>query len=716
MFTSLRSKILVALTGTVLVSMLLTMFFVKNETESQISLLQNKNAQQLVEAIRLNIESQYENLLFHKQVLLTQRKEKISNIVKLALTHVEESYRNYKEGLLTEEEAKQKAQKDIQQMCFSSKVDYIWINDTGRPIPRMIMYPANPKLDGQLLNNTDFNTALGIKKNVFAATVDVALMDGEGYVDYFWPKPDKNGQTTVQPKLAYVTLFKEWNWVIGTGIYVDDIERNMQKQTSFILNTLKDTFSKLTIGKSGYMYLINGNNDILIHPSLQLGDSSKLINPVTGNPILEDLIAAAKTPAKSLEYIWDKPPLHKGEFRFWKKSHITYFEPLDWYIASTVYTDEIEAPAIEITRYILFLSICILVFTFILSLLLSRNLTRPLQLLTSAAQEIDYESMADVAMPVTGSIETRRLGSIMNKTLDSIRMAVRSKEELFETKLSLESRLHQAEKLESVGRLAAGIAHEINTPTQYVGTNIDFLSDASKDINILLKELVKLIATAHKDGKLADDFADTAKDYFETADWEFLQEEIPKALAQSQEGLRRITKIINAMKNFSHPGSGKLEPSDINLGIQSTVILATNEWKYAADIDMQLDNTIPLIPCYPDELNQVFLNMIINSTHAIAEYNLKNSEKKGLITIQTGRSDKYVHIHITDSGGGMPDEIVGKIFDPFYTTKDVGKGTGQGLAIAHDVIVNKHRGSIDVQTELDQGTTFIISLPIESAS
>ncbi|MBU1418089.1 MAG: cache domain-containing protein [Proteobacteria bacterium] len=696
--------------------MLLTMFFVKRETEKQISLLQNKNAQQLVEAIGLNVESQYKNLIFHKQVLLKQKKEKINNIVHVALGIVEESYKNYKEGWLTEEEAKQRARDDIKQMCYSNEVDYIWINDTGRPIPRMLMYPENPELDGQLLSNPGFNSALGLKKNFFAATVDVVLQDGEGYVDYFWPKANKDGETAIQPKLAYVKLFREWNWVIGTGIYVDDIEEDTKKQINSILTTLRETFSKMVIGKSGYMYLFNGSNNLLVHPSLTLGDSSNLINPVTRNPMLEDLIAAAKTPAKSLEYIWDKPPLHKGEYRFWKKSHITYFEPLDWYIASTVYTDEIEAPAIEITRYIFFLSICILVFAFILSLLLSRHLTSPLQLLTAAAQKIDYDSMADAAIPVTGSIETRRLGSIMNKTLESIRAAVRSKEELFETKLSLELRLHQAEKLESVGRLAAGIAHEINTPTQYVGTNIDFLNDASKDISELLEQLTKLIATAHRNGNLEDDFADTVKEYFETADWEFLQEEIPKALLQSQEGLRRISKIVSAMKNFSHPGSGELESSDINIGIQSTVTLATNEWKYAAEMEMQLEDDLPLVLCYPDELNQVFLNMVINSAHAIAAHNQKSGREKGLITIQTEKIGKHVQIRISDSGGGMPDAVVDKIFEPFYTTKEVGKGTGQGLAIAHDVIVNKHHGSIDVQTELGQGTTFIISLPIAPPS
>ena len=716
MFTSLRSKISLALMGTVLLSTLLTMLFVKEQTKYQISTLQNKNAQYLLETILLSIERQYANLISYEQLQLTKKKNKLNSINQLITSIAEEFYQKHQKGLLGEEEAKQRAQEAIKKMYCANEIVSIWMTDTGRPIPQMIMSSAFPELAGQILNNPSFNSALGLNKNFFEAAVDIVQEHGEGYVTYSWPITTPPGQPIKQAKLSYVKLFKKWNWVIGVEIYLDDVESQTEEHIKSILATLEDTFSRVTIGKSGYLYLVNGDKEFLIHPSLEHADTSKLINPSTGNPILEDLFAAARTPAQHLKYIWDKPPSHMGDFRFWKTSHVRYFEPLDWYIASSVYVDDIETPANDILNAILLLSIIILLFAFILSLLLSRSLTTPLQLLTAAAQKIDYNSIVDNDVPVTGTIETRRLGLILNNMLNSIRTAVQTKEELFEEKLALESRLHQAEKLESVGRLAAGIAHEINTPTQYVDTNIEFLMDASRDVNDLLEQLSMLLATAHKEGQLEDALIQRTEDCFETADWDFLQEEIPKALVQSQEGLRRISKIVSAMKNFSHPGSGELELSDINLGIQSTVTLATNEWKYAAEMDMQLEDSLPLVPCYPDELNQVFLNMIINSAHAIAVSDLKETGKKGLITIATRKSGNYVQIAITDSGGGMPQEVVKKIFEPFYTTKEVGKGTGQGLAIAHDVIVNKHHGTIDVETKLDQGTTFTIKLPINQPS
>ncbi len=713
MLSSLRSKILLSLSGIVLLSTLLIMFFVKTETESQISLLQNKSAQDLVSTVALNVDLQYNSLLFYKKSILERKKQELKGTVQLAIVSINDQYEEYKKGNITEEEAKRRSKDIVRKMRYSQGVGYFWINDTTIPIPRMVMHPTIPELEGGILDDPSFNCAQGIDKNLFVAAVELALEKGGGYVDYLWSKPTPEGLRPKTEKLSYVRIFDEWNWVIGSGIYTDDVERDVKKGLDSILLELTDIFARVRIGESGYMYLFTGAKDMLIHPSLAGADFSKLINPTTGNPILDDLAKAAKTPSRILEYIWDKPPEHKGDFRFWKKSHVVYFEPLDWYIASSVYTDEIEAPAKEISQYILLLAFVILIVAFFLSFLLSRSLSKPLQMLTSAAQKIDYDSLANAEVPVTGSNETRHLGTILNSMLESFREAVSAKEELFKTKLILESRLHKAEKLESVGRLAAGIAHEINTPTQFVSNNIEFLQDGAEDIDELVEQVNKRIVKAHKDGELNDTVLKDVEEIIDSADWDYLQEEIPKALNQSQDGLHRISKIVMAMKNFSHPGSGQLELDDVNEGIRNTVAVASNEWKYAAEMKLQLAEDLPRVSCYIDELNQVILNMIINAAHAIAEKDEGREENKGVITISTTTSGKYAQICIHDTGNGMKDDILANIFDPFYTTKEVGKGSGQGLAIAHDIIVNKHFGKIDVKTEIGKGTTFIINLPLE---
>jgi len=712
MFSSLQSRILLGLAVMVFISTFLMTTLVKKETVKQLALLQNSSAKNLVATALLNVESQYNSLQDHREALLTLKKQELKNIVDLAWRVIEKYHAASEDGSLSLKEAQRQAIDDIRRMRYGNGIGYVWINDTTRPFPRMIMHPTVPELDDCILDSESFNCVNKRGENLFAVALEVVSAKGAGYFDYQWPKPTQNGLTEKQAKLSYVSLFKPWGWIVGTGVYIDDIEREVDRCKKNIIEELRRSFSRISIGKSGYMYLFNGDQEMLIHPNLVGADFSKLMNPSTGHPILGDLIKAAQTPGQQLEYVWEKPPLHKGEYRFRKKSYIFYFKPLDWYIASSVYADEIEAPARWIARYILFLSLVILMISFVVSLWMARNLSKPLHLLSLAAQKVGSDNFTAATVPITGTVETRRLGMILNEMLARIREASQSRESLFQEKLELESKLFSARKLEAVGQLAAGIAHEINTPAQYVNSNLGFLSDALDDIESLLTTLWTLLVQAHEQGTLDEKLFQELEAAYTTAEWQFLKEEMAPALAQSEEGIRRITSIVSAMKNFSHPGSGKRELADINSGIESTVTIARNEWKYKAEMELLLDEKLPPVPCYYDELNQALLNMIINSVHAIEESHTKDDQTKGKITIQTARQGEWVEIRLSDTGSGMPDEVVDKIFDPFYTTKEQGKGTGQGLTIAHDVIVNKHQGTITVNTELGKGTTFVIRLPL----
>ena len=280
-------------------------------------------------------------------------------------------------------------------------------------------------------------------------------------------------------------------------------------------------------------------------------------------------------------------------------------------------------------------------------------------------------------------------------------------------KEAIQSQLLHAQKLESVGQLAAGIAHEINTPTQFIGTNIDFLQESFVDVGKLINHLHALLKTA-KAGKVKvmPAMITEIEETLEEVDWEYLADEIPEAIRQSRDGVQRVTSIVQAMKEFSHPGSRKKERVNINRIVETTVTVARNEWKYVADIQLQLDNELPLIPCLADEMGQVILNLLVNAAHGIAAKLGDNpTGKKGAITISTIPRDQYVELSMTDTGTGIPVGIRKKIFDPFFTTKEVGKGTGQGLAIARDVIVNKHSGMLDVESTEGEGATFTIRLP-----
>ena len=279
----------------------------------------------------------------------------------------------------------------------------------------------------------------------------------------------------------------------------------------------------------------------------------------------------------------------------------------------------------------------------------------------------------------------------------------------------LENQLRQAQKLESVGQLAAGISHEINTPTQYVSDNTRFLRDAFQDLLKVHQKYFQLAEACRSGAATADLLAEveaSARD----ADVDFLTQEIPKAIEQSLEGTERISKIVQSMKDFAHPGTAVMQACDLNKAIDSTITVACSEWKYIADMVTDFDTSLPLVPCLQGEFNQVVLNMIINASHAIGDVVGDGSAGKGTITISTRCAGAWAEIRVGDTGTGIPEANRERIFDPFFTTKQVGKGTGQGLSISHNVVVEKHGGTITLETEEGAGTTFIIRLPLREAA
>jgi signal transduction histidine kinase/FixJ family two-component response regulator len=276
----------------------------------------------------------------------------------------------------------------------------------------------------------------------------------------------------------------------------------------------------------------------------------------------------------------------------------------------------------------------------------------------------------------------------------------------------IERELAQAHRLEAVGQLAAGIAHEINTPTQFVGDNARFLKGAFSDINTLFDKFNRLLQAA-KTGSLTPEVLADVENTFNDADIHYLNREIPKAIDQSLEGVGRVAAIVRAMKEFSHPGSEQKQDIDLAHTIENAVTISRNEWKYVAKVVTDFDPHLPMVACLPGDLNQVILNLIVNAAQAIAEKNDTKTEQKGTITLRTRQHGDWAEIHVEDTGAGIPEEIRHRIFDPFFTTKEPGKGSGQGLSIAHNIITKKHGGTIQFQSQIGQGTTFIIRLPIQ---
>jgi len=275
---------------------------------------------------------------------------------------------------------------------------------------------------------------------------------------------------------------------------------------------------------------------------------------------------------------------------------------------------------------------------------------------------------------------------------------------------SAQAQLVQAQKMESIGQLAAGVAHEINTPTQYVSSNIDFVKSATGTLLNLLDTANGLLGTLPEEG--ADPALLALRKELGGRRVEFMRKQIPEALEQSLEGLRHIASIVAALKQFSHPSSGEMEEVDLLELARTTATVARNEWKYVADLEIQQADELARVPCIRDLVGQALLNLIVNAAHAIGDTLKEGVKEKGRILISAQAVGPYIELRITDDGTGMPDEIRNRVFDPFFTTKPVGKGTGQGLALAYSTVVDKHHGEIFCESCLGVGTTFVVRLPL----
>ena len=271
----------------------------------------------------------------------------------------------------------------------------------------------------------------------------------------------------------------------------------------------------------------------------------------------------------------------------------------------------------------------------------------------------------------------------------------------------MEIELRHAQKLEAVGLLAAGIAHEINTPIQFVGDSTQFLRGGFDDLLRLLDAYGQAVGATGDEERAQ--LEATLKPAEEAADLEYLREEIPEAFERTLDGVRRVADIVKAMKQFGHPDGRTKDHANLNEALQNTLVVARHEYKYVATVETEL-GCIPLVPCHIGDMNQVFLNLIVNAAHAVADA-VADSGGLGVIRVRTRDEGDDVVVSVEDSGRGIPEEIRTRIFDPFFTTKAVGKGTGQGLAIARSIVVDKHGGSLWFETAEGRGTAFHVRLP-----
>lgn len=640
---------------------------------------------------------------------MEEKREKIRELSQTAWSILNSYDKKVKNSQISEGEAKIQAIDEISKLRYGPEMkDYFWIHDTNC---KMIFHPYRPEMNGTDISNYEDPTG----KRLFVEMNKTIRTTGSGYIDYMWQW--KNNRKKIVPKISFVILFKPWGWVLGTGIYIEDINEEIEKINKKIYSAGGIILLIMLIISS---HIISGGikrENMRLRAEKALKKSYEEMENKVAERTYE-LQSANKTLNKVIEERMKINESLKESQQLLQKTFTS--------LQAAVIIFRIEADGSS--KIVDCNPAATRIFGYAYEELIGKNKTI---LLTDETIFDEFENLLDKSIKEKGYLHLdefrlkRKDGNIfigeptVSPLIDDKKKIIgwvgvfrdlTEKKNSENERKNLESQLLQAQKLESIGQLAAGIAHEINTPIQYIGDNTHFLSDAFKEIIKTLEnheEILKKIQTGHNTGSLISE----AKTDAIKADIEYLKEEVPKAIEQTLEGVKRVSEIVISIKEFSHPGADKKEETGINHVIENAINISRNVWKKVAEMETDFDDSIPLIRCFPGELNQVFLNLIINAADAIKAR--VNSTQNGTITVKTLNKDSEVEIRITDTGTGIPESIRERVFDPFFTTKDVGAGIGQGLSIAHSVIVKKHNGTIDFVSDINKGTTFIINLPVK---
>ena len=656
-----RSKVLLAVIFTVVVAALTIQFLAHRATARAMYAAHDENARNLLNTVALSVENEYRSIVFHKTAMIDRRKAELENIVVIALRCIEEYHRQIDEGLLSEEDAKRKALGDVSRMRYDDGVGYLWINDMGEPVPRMVMHPTSPELDGELLDDPRFNCAMGADKNLFTASVEVCRKNGSGYVDYLWPKPTQDGLTEDRPKISYVELFKPWNWVVGTGVYVDDIEAETQRRLDAVLNDIEEMLFRIRIAETGHLFIFTADRKTLISPfrgrDLEAHASH---NAEMWNHLLDDLVEAAKTPNLPLDYVWDKPGA-EGDYRFRKRAYVTHFEPLDWYIGASFYNEEMEQPAKDLQRRILFFTGLVLVAAIAFAVFISKSLMKPLKELTSSAMAIKREGIDSAQIPVSGTAETIELGAILSKMLASIKETREQREELIR---ALEAQNAELE------RFAYSVSHDLKSPL------------------ITIKGYIGAIAEDLANGKL---------------------ESVEADLARVSGAADKMTMLLSNVLELSRIGRLVNPPQDVSLAelAEEAVQLVATQVERKG-IEIEISSNALVLNGDRIRLLEVIQNLIENAIKYMGD------QPHPRIEIGSRRDGEETVLYVRDNGMGIEPEYHERIFRLFDQLDQSTDGTGIGLALVKRII-EVHGGRIWIESEgLGHGSTFCFTVPPEA--
>ena len=667
-----------------------------------------------------------------KAHILAEKQEQAVNLVAIPLAAMEEQYQLEQTGKMSRVEVQHQVIEALRAVRYDGN-NYFWIIDTH---PTMVLHPTKPELEGRdLTGYRDENgTAL------FVEMVQTVKRGGGGFVRYRWPRPGQENEGEAS-KLSYVKAFEPWGWIVGTGIYIDDLNADWRQNAATAAAVTAVCLIALLLVSMGISRSVFRRLQLVVDRMKEIGEGKRdfsrgieaavMSGGRSSGDELDVMIAGFNEMLGEIQKRDLQLREHSGELEHEIAARTDRLRVLNHELAAAhaetaLFLECIPSILIGldkdgyITRWNLTAAQ-----TFGFREHQVKEKTLDQCGIRWLRRDMDQELKQWLASQVV-----RRCDDLAFEREGNVRFVGFSVRPVFSQqsaktrfivtgadvtqKKCLEEQLRQAHKLEAIGQLAAGIAHEINTPTQYIGDNTTFLKESWESILKLLSFCRRMQDEAGKRGSVSLEALAEFDRLCDETDLEFLSREIPHAIDESLNGLQQVARIVRAMKEFSHAGSDEKQMVDLNRAIEATIIVAKSEWKHVAEVELILDPGLPQISGLAGELKKVILNLIVNAAHAIGDVVGDGSQGKGKITVKTRTAGDNIEIAISDTGPGIPEKIRSRVFELFFTTKPVGQGTGQGLSVAHNIVVKRHQGQIWFETEVGKGTTFFVRLPQEA--
>ncbi len=663
--------------------------FVIPKVRSMVYAQEEQTAKTILDNVYELVKVYYYGIKAYENYAMNAHKRDVKNAVEIAISHIDNYYRDYKAGKLTLEEAERKVLHDIRSWRFDDN-NYVFVIDKEG---RLIAHPWVP-FGKKVLDLKDVHGKYLIRDIIRVAKEN----PGGGFTGYWWRKI---GSTKPEEKITYAYYYKPLQWVVGSGVYVDDVAKEIERRKKEAIEEISRVLNNIKIGKSGYVFIFDSSGRMIIHPDKRLiGKNATFYkNKLTGKSIIEELKKAADT-GHPVVYVWYKPGLSE-KFAYKKMSWVRYFPGFDWYIASSAYEDDLFAVASVVSERVTILSFVTLIVVIVFAYFFLSHLVSPIRHLSELAMRVRAGDLT-ARSSVKRNDEIGLLSDVFNSMLEELtdhienldRKVLQRTQELEEKNRELErvikklketqKQLVESEKMAALGGLVAGVAHEINTP---LGIGIT----AASHLELLSKEFLEKYKS----------------DNLKRSDFEKFMDTLRQTASIILSNLNRAADLVRSFKQIAVDQSTD-ERRRINLKsyVEEILMSLRPKWKKTKHkVELECPDDLEIVT-YPGALSQVITNLVVNSlVHGF------DGIEEGVIRLKFFKKGDKIVFEYSDNGKGIPPDVLPRIFEPFFTTKRGKGGTGLGLHILYNLVTHKLGGTVECWSEVGKGTKFIIEIP-----